>query len=99
MRNKKVVSMCMVNVLSTLPSQNLLFSCSLLISSEDLQSSGCSSVSVYPAMSSFMKWTQVILVTNMLDTVIPVIDLFNSILGGNMIFRALLPNFGDAYIN
>lgn len=50
-------------------------------------------------MSSFMKWTQVVLVSNVLDTVIHVIDLFNSILGGSMLFRALLQNFWDAYIN
>lgn len=46
-----------------------------------------------------MKWTQVVLVSNMLDTVIHVTDLFNSILGGNMLFGALLPNFWGACVN
>lgn len=92
MLNKKVVSICMVNVLFTVPSENF-FSSSLLISSEDTQISGHLSLSVCSAKSSFLKWTQVVLVSNMLDTVIQVIYMFNSILGGNRLFRALLPNF------
>lgn len=38
-------------------------------------------------------------ISNMLDTVIHAVDLFNSILGGNTLFRALLPYFWVAYIN